>query len=189
MRIVLSAAAALSLALSLPALAEDPKPMPKEGAKAPDITLQATQIQKVLPGKAGDTVSLKDFRGANGKNVVLFFFPRAMTRGCTVESCGFRDVADELAKLDTVVIGISTDPLSKQEEFTKKEGLTFPLFADPEMMAARAYGVLIAERKAAKRVTFVIDKEGTIRKVYTDVKPDKHPQEVVAFVKDHLTGK
>jgi thioredoxin-dependent peroxiredoxin len=176
---------ALVAALAITARADD-QPMPKAGDKAPAVTLQATQISKVLPAKRDTgTLSLADLKG---RNVVLFFYPRAMTPGCTKESCGFRDLAEQFAP-DTVIIGISTDPLSKQEEFTKKEGLTFPLFADPELKATQAFGVLVPERKAAKRVTFVIDKQGVIRKVYTEVKPDKHPQEVLEFVKENLTGK
>jgi thioredoxin-dependent peroxiredoxin len=179
---------ALAAAFAVTARADDPKPLPKEGAPAPAVSLQATQIAKVLPQKKdAGTLSLADFKGK--KNVVLFFYPKALTRGCTIESCGFRDIADQFAPLDTVVIGISTDQLSKQEEFTQKEGLTYPLMADPEMTAAKAYGVLIPERKVAKRVTFVIDKQGVIRKVYTDVKPDNHPKEVLTFVKEHLAGK
>src|SRR5262249_8705344 len=108
MRAVLSALALFALAV--PVAANDAKPMPKEGDKAPNVSLQATQVAKVLPGKSGDMLSLKDFQGAAGKNVVLFFFPKAMTRGCTIESCGFRDIAQRFAPLDTVIIGISTDP-------------------------------------------------------------------------------
>src|SRR5262249_39571579 len=101
---------------------------PKEGDKAPDVELKATSASKALPGKkAGDAIRLKELQGENGKNVVLFFFPKAMTPGCTVESCGFRDMADKFAKLDTVVIGISTDTLEDQKKFTDKESLNFPL--------------------------------------------------------------
>src|SRR5689334_20038066 len=88
---------------------------PKEGQKAPDFKLTAASgIEKALPGKKkGDEVSLKDL---HGKNVVLFFYPKAMTRGCTIESCGFRDVQEKLAGLDTVVVGISTDNLEDQQK-------------------------------------------------------------------------
>src|SRR5262249_30769855 len=110
--------------------AEEAK-LPKEGQPAPDIDLPATQITKALPdAKDAKTLPLKSLQGK--KNVVLFFFPKAMTPGCTVESCGFRDKVDELAKLDTVVIGISTDTIEDQKKFTDKENLNFPLYADTE---------------------------------------------------------
>ncbi len=161
-------------------------PPPKEGSPAPDIKLQAASgIEKALPGKKeGDTVSLSEF-GKQGKNVVLFFYPKAMTRGCTIESCGFRDVADKLTALDTVVIGISVDKLGDQQKFTDKEKLTFPLLADTDKTAAKAYGALAANGMAS-RFTFVIDKQGVIRKVYTKVSPNGHPEEVVTFVKENL---
>ncbi|HEY1379319.1 MAG TPA: peroxiredoxin [Gemmataceae bacterium] len=157
---------------------------PKEGSPAPDIALPATQIEKALPGKKGEkTLKLSDLKGK--KNVVLFFYPKAMTKGCTVESCGFRDVADKLADLDTVVIGISVDDLADQQKFTEKEHLNFPLLADPGKEATKAYGAL-GQRGLANRYTFIIDKHGVIRKVYTKVSPNTHPEEVVNFVKEHL---
>src|SRR5438034_299937 len=101
------------------AIAADKKEL-KEGDPAPAVNLQATQIEKVLPDKKdAKTLNLKDFEGK--KNVVLFFYPKAMTKGCTIESCGFRDKVEEFAKLDTVVIGISTDTLADQVKFTEKE--------------------------------------------------------------------
>ncbi len=157
---------------------------PKEGDKAPDINLPATQIDKVLPAAKGTgTLKLSDLHGK--KNVVLYFYPKAMTSGCTVESCGFRDVADQFARLDTVVIGISTDKLDDQQKFTDKEHLNFPLIADNTKEATKAYGAL-SPRGFANRYTFVIDKQGVIRKVYTKVTPKDHPAEVLAFVKEHL---
>ena len=166
---------------------EEKKPeakMLKEGDMAPDVDLAATQIDKVLPGKKGaKTMSLKDFQGANGKNVVLFFYPKAMTKGCTIESCGFRDKVEEFAKLDTVVIGISTDTLEDQAKFTEKESLKTPLFADPDKKVTTAFGALNTTG-LAKRYTFVIDKKGVVRKIYTMVTPAKHPDEVLTFIKE-----
>jgi peroxiredoxin Q/BCP len=157
---------------------------PKEGSPAPDVNLPATQIEKALPDKKGEkTLKLSDLKGK--KNVVLFFYPKAMTRGCTIESCGFRDVAEKLADLDTVVIGISTDKVEDQQKFTDKEKLTFPLLADSGKEATKAFGALGANGMAS-RYTFVIDKQGTIRKVYTKVSPNSHPDEVVKFVKENL---
>jgi peroxiredoxin Q/BCP len=181
-RICSIAAAALAGLFGAVALAADAPP--KEGSPAPDINLPATQVEKALPDAKGTkTLKLSDLKGK--KNVVLFFYPKAMTSGCTVESCGFRDVADKLAKLDTVVIGISVDKLEDQQKFTDKEHLNFPLFAYTDKEATKAYGALSA-RGSASRYTFVIDKEGMIRKVYTTVTPKNHPEEVVKFVKENL---
>ncbi len=150
------------------------------GKPAPSVELEATQIDKVLPDKKdAKTLSLKDLKG---KNVVLFFYPKALTKGCTIESCGFRDKAEELAKLNTVIIGISTDKVEEQQKFTDKEKLNFPLFADPEKKVTKAFGVLNTNGNA-KRWTFIIDKEGVVRKIYTEVAPAKHPEEVVEFIK------
>src|SRR4051794_29227639 len=132
------------------ARAADP---PKEGTKAPDIDLPATQLDKIAPG--AKTLKLSDLRGK--KNVILFFYPKAMTRGCTIESCGFRDVYDQFAKLDTVVLGISTDTLAEQQQFTDKEKLNFPLIADPEKKVTEAYGALSRNGVNASRYTFIID--------------------------------
>src|SRR4051812_11700079 len=113
-----------------------------------------------------------------------------MTSGCTVESCGFRDVADKFARLDTVVIGISTDKVEDQQKFTDKEKLNFPLIADPDKKAARAFGVLMPNGRFAQRATFVIDKKGVVRKVFPQVgDAGKHPEEVLAWVKENLADK
>jgi peroxiredoxin Q/BCP len=180
-------AAALSLCLSAAARAAD-APL-KEGDPAPDIKLPATQVEKALPEmKGAKELSLKDLKGK--KNVVLFFFPKAMTRGCTIESCGFRDQSEKFAPLDTVVIGISTDNLDAQQQFTTKEKLNFPLMADSGKSASQAFGVLSrANPNMASRYTFVIDKEGIIRKVYLVKDTQNHPQEVLAYVKENLTEK
>jgi thioredoxin-dependent peroxiredoxin len=189
MRFLTRSLAALGMAglFAGPALPAD-TPLLKEGDKAPDIAVPATQIDKALPDKKdAKTLKLSELKGK--KNVILFFYPAAMTSGCTVESCGFRDVSDQLAKLDTVVVGISTDTLDKQQQFTDKEKLNFPLLADTEKKVTQAFGVPLlkrGEREFAERYSFIIDKTGTIRKVYTKVTPANHPQEVVTFVKENL---
>src|SRR5262249_24290841 len=119
------------------------------------------------------------------KTVVLFFFPKAMTPGCTVESCGFRDKIEDLAKLDTVVIGISVDTLEDQQKFTDKEKLNFPLYADTTKEVTKAYGVL-GSNGLPMRQTFIIDKEGNVRKIFTTVKPQGHPDEVITYIKENL---
>lgn len=152
----------------------------KEGAKAPDVKMKAVGM-KAVGMEDGKEFTLADL-GAKGKNVVLFFYPKAMTSGCTKESCGFRDVYAELAKLDTIVLGISTDAAADQQKFIDKEKLNFPLIADPEKKATEAFGALGRSGYAA-RYSFVIDKTGVVRKVYTTVDVNKHPAEVLAFVK------
>jgi thioredoxin-dependent peroxiredoxin len=178
-------AAVAALAIVLPAAAQDNKLKVKEGDPAPDITLPVAQIEKALPTAKDDKdLNLKDLRGK--KNVVLFFYPKAMTKGCTIESCGFRDIAAEFAKADTVILGISTDKLEDQEKFIEKEKLNFPLLADNEQKMAKALGVMADKGSFTKRVTFVIDKEGKIAKIYDKVDPKTHPDDVLKYVKDNL---
>jgi peroxiredoxin Q/BCP len=160
--------------------------LPEVDKPAPAFDLPATQIGKVLPAKKDATkLNLKEL---HGKNVVLFFFPRAMTKGCTIESCGFRDRLEKFTDANTVVIGISNDTLEKQEEFTKKEKLNFPLLADTDKRVTKAYGSLSA-RGFPARHTFVIDRKGVLRKVYTTVSPDKHPDEVLDYIHSELNKK
>src|SRR5262249_10474659 len=100
-------------------------------------------------------------------------------------ACAFRDKVEQFAQLDTVVIGISTDALKDQEKFTEKENLNFPLFADNEKNAAKAFGVLGAGGYA-QRKTFVIDKKGGVRRIYDKVDVKKHADEVLGYVKETL---
>jgi thioredoxin-dependent peroxiredoxin len=177
----------LSLFFASAAVADD-APKVEVGKPAPSIDLPATQIDKVLPDKKdAKKLTLKDFEGK--KNVVLFFYPKAMTPGCTRESCKFRDLNKEFAKLDTVVIGISTDKLDAQKKFTTKESLNFPLLADADKKIAKSYGVLNADRGFANRATFVIDKKGIVRKIYPKANADKNPEEVLSWVKENLADK
>jgi peroxiredoxin Q/BCP len=178
-RLLTLACAAL---LAVPAFAETPR----EGEPAPNVELPAAYAGKAGAGKKdGDTLNLSDFKGK--KNIVLFFYPKAMTQGCTIESCGFRDVTDKFAKLDTVVIGISTDPVALQKQFIEKERLNFPLLADADKSIAKRFGVLNEQRGFANRMTFVIDKNGNIAKVYEKVAPKGHPEEVLKFVQERLS--
>jgi peroxiredoxin Q/BCP len=175
----------LSLLLLAVSLADTPKV--EVGKPAPDIELSATQLDAIFPdAKDKKTFNLKDVKG---KHVVLFFYPKAMTPGCTRESCHFRDLTKEFAKLDTVVLGISTDALDAQEKFTTKEKLNFPLLADPEKKVTEAYGVLNPERGFAQRTTFIIDKKGIVRKIYPMANADKNPQEALDWVRENLSEK
>jgi len=185
---LLGLCAGLMIAAGWVVAAEDKKetPKPQEGQPAPDVELPATQIDTVLPDKKGaKTLSLKDLKG---KNVVLFFYPKAMTKGCTIESCGFRDRVKEFEKLNTVILGISTDKLEDQVKFTDKEKLTYPLLADADKKVTTAFGVLRPAGGVADRYTFIIDKTGTIRKIVAPpaTNPLKHPEEVLIYIKENL---
>lgn len=160
-------------------LAQDSTLKVKEGDPFPDVRLHATQLQTVLPD--AKDVSVHDFAGK--KNVVIFFYPRAMTKGCTIESCGFTNILAKFAELNTVVLGASNDKVDAQQKFTEKEKLKMPLLADDENKLLKALGIENAKGSAAQRVTFVVNKEGKIAKIYTKVDPTKHPEEVLEFVK------
>lgn len=154
----------------------------QEGQLAPDIELPVTSLETVLPG-AGDkkTLKLSDLRG---HNVVLFFFPWAMTRVCTTEACSFRDCLAEFRKLGAVVLGVSTDSLPRQQQFTDKKQLNFPLLADADKALCRQFGVLNLFRMA-RRSTFVIDKNGTVVKIFGKIgRAEDHPQQVLEFLKN-----
>lgn len=166
-RVVLVCIAALGVASTSSAQA------PKVGDAAPDLAIAATQVEKVFPDSKEKTINLKDFKGK--KNVVLFYFPKALTKGCTIESCGFRDVLEKFNANDTVVIGFSADTVDLQQKFTDTEKLNFPLLADKDKKLMTALGV-------KGRSTWVIDKEGKIAKIYTTVTPANHPKEVLDFV-------
>lgn len=151
------------------------------GQAAPDFT---------LPASNGEHVSLHDFVG---KNVVLYFYPKDNTPGCTRESCDFRDKTEEFAAKDTVILGISTDSLASHEKFIKKYDLPFLLLSDTEADVCKLYGVYRLKKNFGKeymgieRSTFVIDKEGNLIKEYRKVKVNGHVEEALAFVAEHLS--
>jgi peroxiredoxin Q/BCP len=152
----------------------------KEGQPAPDLELPVANIEWVLPGaKDKQTLKLSDLRG---RNVVLFFFPWAMTPGCTTEACGFRDWLGEFKQLDAVVLGVSTDSLPRQQKFTEYKQLNFPLLADADKTLARQFGALNLFG-LARRWTFVIDKNGIVVKIFNKVSVADHPQQVLDFLK------
>ncbi|MCE9566749.1 MAG: peroxiredoxin [Planctomycetes bacterium] len=162
-------------------LADDSTIKVKVGDKFPVVALEAAQIEK-LNLKDAKTVSIADLKG---KTVVIFFYPKALTPGCTTESCGFRDVlkTDDFPK-DVVILGASADDVPLQQKFIEKEKLTFPLLADKEMKLTKELGIVSPKNaKVTQRVTFVIDKEGKIAKIYDTVTPATHPKEVLEFVK------
>ena len=156
---------ALALALVIPAL--QAAEMPAAGAQAPDFTLQSQE---------GKQVSLKDFRG---QWVVLYFYPKDMTQGCTIEAHNFQRDLDQYTAKKTAIVGVSADSIDSHQQFCTKESLTFKLLADPDKKMIAEYGSLAANGAVAARNTFLIDPKGTIRKVYTKVNPNPHSQEVL----------
>jgi len=150
----------------------------QEGRKAPDFT---------LPASTGGKIKLSSFRGES--HVVLYFYPRDNTPGCTKEACSFRDLKTEFEQAGAVILGVSTDDLASHEKFVNKHELSFPLLADTDAKVATKYGVYQEKKMAGKtfmgivRTTFVIDKEGTIRRIYPKVKVDQHADEVLEVVK------
>src|SRR5262250_380782 len=145
--------------------------------KAPDIKLE---------DENGKEVSLKDYKG---KTVVLYFYPKADTPGCTKEACGFRDAIAGYKELDVPVFGISPDPVEAVTKFAKKFKLNFPLLADPDHSVAEKYGVWGEKSMYGRkywgilRTTFVIDKNGKIAHDFEKVKPQGHDQEVLEWIK------
>ncbi len=152
---------------------------PKIGNMAPAFT---------LPDQDGDKVSLKQFKGE--KNVVLYFYPRAMTPGCTVQACGIRDSAKALARLDTVVLGVSPDPVAKLGKFIEKEQLNFTLLSDEDHAVTEKYGAwglkkfMGRESMGVLRTTFIIGKDGRLKHVMDKVKTKTHHDDVIALIKD-----
>lgn len=131
-----------------------------------------------LPAFPEGTIKLSEFKGK--KNVVLYFYPRDNTPGCTTEACDFRDRLEQLQKGDTVVLGISTDTVASHQKFTEKFSLNFPLLSDPDHAVAEKYGVWVEKvnygRKymGLERTTFLIDKRGKIAAVWRKVKVAGH---------------
>ncbi len=139
-----------------------------------------------LADQEGNTVSLADFAGKS--RVVLYFYPKAMTPGCTVQAQGLRDSAAGLAARDAVAIGVSPDPVKRLKKFEEKEELNFTLLADEDHAIAEAYGVwglkkfMGREYMGVNRVTFVIDKDGTIVHVMDKVKTKTHHDDALAVL-------
>ena len=148
--------------------------MVSEGAQAPDFTVETD---------AGETVSLSDFRG---KPVVLYFYPKDDTPGCTAQACGIRDAYGEFEDAGAVVLGVSPDKVAKHVKFKKKYDLPFTLLADPEHEVAERYGVWGEKRYMGRtymgvnRTTFLIGPDGTVARVMHDVKPASHADDVLA---------
>lgn len=153
---------------------------PKVGSKAPAFTLLNQNEEKI---------SLKDFLG---KNVVVYFYPRAMTPGCTVQACGIRDFHQEFAKVKTEVLAISPDTPKKLLSFEDKKGLNFTLLSDPDHKIADKYGAWGPKQFMGKkfdgilRTTFIINKEGKLVHVMDKVNTKTHHEDALAFIKANL---
>jgi len=147
------------------------------GMKAPDFTLL---------DKNGDAVSLSDYAG---KKLVLYFYPRDNTSGCTRQACAFAVNYDEFNKLGVAVIGISKDSVASHQKFAQKHELPFILLSDPDLQAIQAYGVWQEKKLYGKvsmgvvRTTFIIDEEGNIEKIMPKVKPDTNAAEILEYLK------
>lgn len=152
---------------------------PKIGNKAPAFKLK---------NQNGDIVTLSSFAGE--KNVVVYFYPKAMTPGCTVQACGITDSHKEFAKLDTVVLGISPDPVNRLEKFREKHDLNFDLLSDEDKAIAEKYGVWGLKKFMGKefmgiiRKTFIINKVGRLVHIMDKVKTKTHHEDVIALIKE-----
>lgn len=146
------------------------------GTKAPEFT---------LPDKDGNPVSLTDFAG---KKVVLYFYPKDNTPGCTRQACAFAEAYEEFKKINAVVIGVSKDSVASHQKFAEKHGLPFILLSDPELTAIQAYGVWQEKKLYGKvsmgvvRSTFVINENGMIEKAMPKVKPDTNAAEILEYL-------
>ncbi|HUP65793.1 MAG TPA: thioredoxin-dependent thiol peroxidase [Thermoanaerobaculia bacterium] len=146
---------------------------PRTGEKAPNFKLPSTE---------GKELSLADFKG---KNVILYFYPKDDTPGCTAEACSFRDRSDEIRARNAVVLGVSTDSLESHDEFRGKHDLNFPLLSDRTADVAKMFGAWKEKNLYGKRTwgvartTFWIGEDGKIRKIYRKIDPAKHGDEVL----------
>lgn len=151
--------------------------MIQAGEKAPDFALQNAK---------GEMVRLSDFAG---KKLILYFYPKDNTPGCTRQACAFRDAFVDFESLNAVIIGVSKDSAASHQKFADKFGLPFVLLSDPELQAIQAYGVWQEKKLYGKvsmgvvRTTFVIDENGVVEKVFEKVKPDLNPGQVLTYLK------
>jgi thioredoxin-dependent peroxiredoxin len=160
-------------------IGEGPMEMPIEiNDKAPEFTSL---------DQNGEKISLKDYKG---KWVVLYFYPRADTPGCTIEACGFRDSFRKIEKTGAIVLGVSPDQPKAQKKFEEKYDLPFTLVADADKTICNAYGVIQEKNMYGKKVmgvartTFIIGPDGKIRHIFRKVKPEGHADEVLEYLKE-----
>jgi len=160
----LAVVAALLMVLAAPAAEA-----PTAGTKAPDFTLKSQE---------GKTVSLHDFKG---KWVVLYFYPKDFTQGCTIEAHNFQADQDKYTKMNAAIVGVSVDSVDSHVQFCTKENLTFKLLADEKHEVVNTYGSTqkFGDTEVAARNTFLVDPQGVIRKVFLKVNPNPHSAEVL----------
>lgn len=146
----------------------------KSGEKAPEVE---------AVDQTGKKIRLKDFRG---KKIVLYFYPKDDTPGCTMEACSFRDDVEEIKKSGTVVLGVSMDDLESHKKFVEKFHLNFPLLVDDKAIVVKKYGALgsFFGHPTTKRITYVIDEKGIIRYVNPKVNPHNHGKEILNVLKN-----
>ncbi len=155
--------------------------LPKVGNLAPAFTLK---------DQNGEKISLKDYKGK--KNVVLYFYPKAMTPGCTVQACGIRDYKKEFAKIDTVVLAVSPDASERLLRFADRDKLNFTLLSDEGHKIADKYGswgpkkFMGREYDGILRQTFIIGKDGKLKEVMAKVKTKTHHDDVLTYIKENL---
>tara|TARA_B110000014_G_C19930471_1_gene481351 strand:- start:259 stop:717 length:459 start_codon:yes stop_codon:yes gene_type:complete len=143
------------------------------GETAPDFS---------LPGSSGQTINLNSLKG---QKVVIFFYPKDDTPGCTIEACEFRDRSDEIIAKDTKILGISPDNLESHDKFINKFDLNFELLADEDNLVATNYGAWGEKNMygkvtiGMKRMTFLVDEKGNIEKIWGKVKPEGHAQQII----------
>ena len=141
--------------------------LPQQGESLPGMELTTESGERIGTGELA------------GQKTVLYFYPKDDTPGCTKEACAFRDRMNDYAKADIQVYGVSLDSPESHREFREKHSLNFPLLTDEGGRASEALGVLREDRKMAKRVTFLLDPEGRISKVYPEVSPETHAEEIL----------
>jgi thioredoxin-dependent peroxiredoxin len=160
----LAVVAALLMVMAVPAAEA-----PVAGTKAPDFTLKSQE---------GKTMSLHDFKG---KCVVLYFYPKDFTQGCTIEAHNFQADQDKYTKMNAAIVGVSVDSVDSHQKFCTTENLTFKLLADEKHEVVNTYGSTqkFGDTEVAARNTFLVDPQGTIRKVFLKVNPNPHSKEVL----------
>jgi thioredoxin-dependent peroxiredoxin len=141
--------------------------LPQQGELLPDLELTTESGEHIGTG------------GLTGQKTVLYFYPKDDTPGCTKEACAFRDRMEDYAKADIQVYGVSLDSPESHRRFREKYDLNFPLLTDEGGRASEALGVLREHRKSTNRVTFLLDPEGRISKVYPEVSPDTHAEQIL----------
>ncbi len=152
--------------------------MPEIGQTAPDFELL---------DQSGEAHRLSDYRG---KRVILYFYPKDNTSGCTKQACGFRDLKPEITERGSVILGVSKDSVASHKKFAEQYGLNFTILSDPELEAIKAYGVWQEKKLYGKtsmgvvRTTFLIDKDGKIEKIYAKAKAAENPAETLADIRD-----